>query len=220
MKPKIIYFDARGRAEVFRLIFEDNQVEYDDKRVAIAEWPQLKSSLLFGQLPLLEEDGVQINQTNAIIRHLARKYNLYGKNEKEHLRCDMVQEAFVDAGGSLSAFFWDPQFAAKRDTYEKETLIPNLDKLQALLNQNKTNEKNGQRHWVGSDNTFVDYVAWFYLDTVRPFAPQSLAKYQDLVEFKQQFEARPRIAAYLISSRRPAIYTAPMASFGGTPETS
>jgi glutathione S-transferase len=39
--------------------------------------------VLFGQVPLLEIDGLNLVQTGAIVRYLARKYNLYGNNDKE-----------------------------------------------------------------------------------------------------------------------------------------
>lgn len=221
MKPKIIYFGARGRVEAVRLILEDQGVEYEDQRVDVAEWPQLKPTLPFGQLPVYEDEGIEINQSQAIYRYLGRKYDLYGKDELEQLRCDIVQEALVDVQASLGQLFWDPEFSAKREVYEKETLVPFMEKLQLLLNQNKRNDgDSAESYWVGNDVTYVDYIAWTYLDCIRAFAPKTLAQYPDLVKFKKQMELRPRIVEYLQSDRRPETYTAPMASFGGTPETS
>lgn len=51
----------------------------------------------FGMLPVLEVDGKPVGQSNAIARHLARQYNLTGKNEWEALQCD----ALVDTLGDL-----------------------------------------------------------------------------------------------------------------------
>lgn len=48
-------------------------------------------------LPVLEVDGKQIGQSNAVARYLARQYNLTGKNEWEALQCD----ALVDTLGDL-----------------------------------------------------------------------------------------------------------------------
>ena len=39
---KLTYFNARGRAEVIRLIFAKAGVDYEDKRVVKEEWPSLK----------------------------------------------------------------------------------------------------------------------------------------------------------------------------------
>lgn len=42
--------------------------------------------LLFGQVPLVEIDGMLLTQTRAILSYLAAKYNLYGKDLKERVR--------------------------------------------------------------------------------------------------------------------------------------
>ena len=41
---KLYYFPARGRAELIRLIFAVAGVEYEDIRIAQADWPQHKAS--------------------------------------------------------------------------------------------------------------------------------------------------------------------------------
>jgi hypothetical protein len=41
-KVKLIYFNARGRAEIVRLILAQAEVEYEDKRVTGDEWKELK----------------------------------------------------------------------------------------------------------------------------------------------------------------------------------
>lgn len=61
---------------------------------------------------------------------------------------------------------------------------------------------------------------WSYLDVVRAISVDTLKKFPALAEFKQKFESRPNIAAYLKSGRRPAIATAPHAFYCNTPETS
>ena len=90
---KLIYFNLRGRAELHRYIFAVAGQEYEDFRFERSEWPEHKPKMPFGQAPVLEvtDDGktVQIAQSGAIARFLARKYNLYGKNETEMTEIDM-----------------------------------------------------------------------------------------------------------------------------------
>ena len=38
----LIYFNAKGRAEPSRYLFELAGVEYDDKRLEVDEWKKLK----------------------------------------------------------------------------------------------------------------------------------------------------------------------------------
>lgn len=52
--------------------------------------------LEWGQIPVLEIDGVRKSQSFAIARYLAKKYNLAGNNEAEEFRCDEIVEAIRD----------------------------------------------------------------------------------------------------------------------------
>ena len=92
-KFKLMYFNLRGRAELARLILASAGQEYEDFRFEREQWPQHKGNTPFGQAPVLEvtEDGktVQIAQSLAIARYLARKFGLYGKNETEMAEIDM-----------------------------------------------------------------------------------------------------------------------------------
>jgi glutathione S-transferase len=214
--PLLTYFDIRGRAETVRLILEEAAAPYRERRVTVQEWPALKPDLLFGQLPIYEEDGEQILQSQAIIRHLARRHGLYGRDERERTRCDVVAESVNDAQFQIMTWFWSPEFHAQCAAWEKDALPDRLARLQQLLKQNG----GGDGFWVGSALTFADLLAWHYLDCVRAFSPPTLARFAKLLAFKQRIETRPRIAQYLASSRRPSTVTVHMAPFGGTPETS
>lgn len=54
----------------------DHRLSNDDDD---PEFENLKPSLPFGQLPVLEINGTRIAQSVAITRYLAKQYNLYGK---------------------------------------------------------------------------------------------------------------------------------------------
>lgn len=214
--PHITYFDVRGRAEVIRLILEDTATNYTERRVAVEEWPALKPTLAFGQLPLYEEGELRLNQSHAIYRYLGRKHKLYGDSELDQVRCDIVQETFVDAQNSIGGLFWRPDFESVRGEYEANELPQILHRLQKLLLGNTANSG----YWVGEHLSYVDFIAWHFLDYVRAFSQKTLDNYSALCEFKSLIETRPRIADYLCSDRRPRTLTVAMCPFGGTPETS
>jgi glutathione S-transferase len=216
MKPLLTYFAVRGRAEPVRVMLEDLGVEYDERRVTMDEWPAVKPTLMFGQLPTYRQGEVFIDQSHAIYRYLARKHALYGDNERERIRCDVVEEAFVDAQNSIGGFCWRPDFAEQRATYEETQLPMLLDKLQRLLDLNH----GGRRWWVGERPSYVDFLAWHTLEYVRALSPRNLERFERLKAAKLRLEARPGVAAYLKSVRRPATLTVHVAPFGGTPETS
>lgn len=86
---KLIYFNARGRAEVIRYILAYVGHKYEDYRVSQNDWQLMKTKTVFGQLPVLEiSDGtstVQLGQSMAIVRFLGNHFKLNGINELEQV---------------------------------------------------------------------------------------------------------------------------------------
>lgn len=80
------YFNARGRAELTRLVFAVGGIEYTDNRVERDDWPSKKADAPLGQMPYLEVDGVKIPQSIAIARYAAKECNLAGKTNREQVR--------------------------------------------------------------------------------------------------------------------------------------
>ncbi|KAI6219846.1 Glutathione S-transferase [Aphelenchoides fujianensis] len=73
MSMKLYYFDVRNLAEMSRMILHYGNVPFEDVRVDQSEWPELKTKMLYGKLPLLEVHGKQLGESCAIARYLARK---------------------------------------------------------------------------------------------------------------------------------------------------
>jgi glutathione S-transferase len=55
--------------------------------------------LPFGQLPLLQIDGLEIVQSQAIVRYIAKRENIDGKTSADEAKCDMV-------GAALASLFF------------------------------------------------------------------------------------------------------------------
>lgn len=51
----------------------------------------VEGSLMFQQVPLVEIDGLKLVQTKAILHYIAEKYNLHGKDIKEHVMYDPAE---------------------------------------------------------------------------------------------------------------------------------
>ena len=79
---KVHYFNSRGAAECIRQILVVAGQDFEDVRVNQEDWPQLKASTPFGQMPILEEDGKKLGQSIAIARYLARKYSEYRARQR------------------------------------------------------------------------------------------------------------------------------------------
>merc|ERR1712168_176162 len=93
---KISYFNIRGRAECARLILHINDVKFEDNRIPMSEWPKFKPTFVFQQLPVLEVDGHQISQSDAISRFLAIRHGLHGADEFENAHIDSAVAQMTD----------------------------------------------------------------------------------------------------------------------------
>ncbi|MEJ2105742.1 MAG: glutathione S-transferase family protein [Acidiferrobacteraceae bacterium] len=87
-------------------------------------------------------------------------------------------------------------------------------------NSQEAGTSNAHGKWMGSGNTFVDYIGHVSLDMVRALTSDVLQSFDRLWALYQVFQERPRIRAYRESDRRHPTLTVPMASFENTPETS
>jgi glutathione S-transferase len=200
-KPVLTYFTFRGLGEPIRLLFEDLGRPYEDRRVGFgAEWDALKPQMQFRQMPRLEVDGLTIFQSQAILRHLARRHDLGGGPEAECLRCDVGAEAARDLQQRLWDHFWSPGSDAPdaAKAFEAGTLAQQL----AL-----TADWLGDAPFVGGERVrFADYYFVTVLDEAAAFFPAALRLVPNLEAYRQRMYARPGIAAYAASGRQPATY--------------
>eukprot|EP01084_Bolivina_argentea_P216738 368147_1 len=72
-KISITYFDIEGAAEKLRLACVQNDIEFEDHRIAFADWPALKPKTVYGQVPLMTIDGKEVAQSPAMLRWIARQ---------------------------------------------------------------------------------------------------------------------------------------------------
>ena len=81
---RLTYLDMPGFAEAIRLAFKHGNIEFEDRRITYAQVHELRISgaLPFGQVPVLEIDGVTFGQSDAILRWVGCRSGLY----PEHLR--------------------------------------------------------------------------------------------------------------------------------------
>ena len=86
---KLTYFDIRGLAETARQILTYAGVKFEDVRLNDQQWAEMKPSMCwllficekwpnsetpFGQLPVLNIEGVEIAQSFSIYRFLAKRF--------------------------------------------------------------------------------------------------------------------------------------------------
>lgn len=87
-KPRLVYFDAAvSRGEECRLALHLAGVDFDDVRVAMADWPAMKQQTPYGELPVLELPGrPALAQSNAILVLVGRRHGLHPADDFEAAR--------------------------------------------------------------------------------------------------------------------------------------
>ena len=114
---RLTYFHGWGLAEQARWVLaatgvEWEQVGLDTRQQFLDLRDKPNSPLLFGQMPLLEIDGLELVQSQAMLRYVARRGGFCPEDPKDQALCDMVAEAVKDARGPLTAFPFKPDLAA------------------------------------------------------------------------------------------------------------
>jgi glutathione S-transferase len=103
---KLTYFDIDGgRAEPIRLAFHTAGIEFEDIRISFDEFAKMRSTTRFTCVPVLEIDGAQITQANAISRYIGKMADLYPKDDLQALYCDEVLGALEDLTNRIVATF-------------------------------------------------------------------------------------------------------------------
>lgn len=104
----LYYFNGRGRAEICRMLFALSGVEYDDSRITFTDWKNFRSKMPCSCLPVLEIDRkVQVPQSMAIARYLAREFGFHGKDNIEMTKVEYIADSFYDIFNDYMRLYHD-----------------------------------------------------------------------------------------------------------------
>ena len=204
MPNKLVYFAARGRAEMIRLTLAEAGVEWVDDTFPLPDFPKMKTSgrLPFQAVPVWEEDdGFRLAQSHAIIQHVARTHGLYGANAREAALVDQAFGAVEDVRAEMRKL--PTAEPAKRPEIRQTLLTESLPRwfghLERLLGANR----GGAGFVVGEKISFADLGLYYVIEMARDndFG-STLADCPKLTAFAERIASRPKVAAYLKSSRR------------------
>lgn len=195
---QLMYFDGRGRAELARWLFAAAGQEYVDTRLKKEEWPQIKPTTPFGQLPvLIVDDNFKLAQSLAIGRFLAKRFGFMGKDEYEEAQCNMVTECTEDMLQALikTLFGDDASKAAAKEKWQGSQQAEFLDKFEKLLQANN----NGDGFFVGDKITMADMC--FCITTDYIASAVDWGKYPKLAALRDRVEKDNKQIAEWIAKR-------------------
>ncbi|KAG7248051.1 hypothetical protein CRUP_011541, partial [Coryphaenoides rupestris] len=205
MAGKVVlhYFNGRGKMESIRWLLTAAEVEFDE--VNMTSRDQFKKllddgALMFEQVPLVEIDGMHLIQTKAILKYIAEKYNLNGKDIKERAMVNMYSEGLLDLMEMVMMSIFTPpeDLKAKLETIETKAIGRYLPVFEKALC--------GPVFLVGGQLSVADVQLMECSLMLEEKFPGVLAKFPNIKSFQGRMSRRPAIERFLQpgSKRKPA----------------
>ncbi|XP_003215482.1 glutathione S-transferase A4 [Anolis carolinensis] len=195
-KPKLTYFNGRGRMESIRWLLAAAGVEFEEEFVDTKEqYEKLckDGSLLFDQLPLVEMDGMKLVQTRAILNYIAGKYNLHGKNLKDRARIDMYVEGTMDIFQMILMYPFTPPEQKEKQAVK---IIGKITERYFPVYE-KDLKKHGQDFLVGNSVSYADVQLLEAIFATEEIKPDVLEQFPQLQGFKARISNIPTIKKFL-----------------------
>lgn len=200
-----------GRGEPIRLTLAGKDIDFDDLPIDFAAMKQDKDAFPCGQAPRYQDDTVDMVQSNAIMRYLARKYDLYGSDLKEHAQVDMIMDTVESMTAKYLNLIYQDQLS---DDAKAAYWKTHCDAATVA-------DRNGGAHFcyldcmvkklsgegpfaLGSKWTVADVLVFNIVDAhIRIWGDEVKTAFPLLAAHHEAVAAIPGIAAYISSDRRP-----------------
>ncbi|KAE9545827.1 hypothetical protein FO519_010961, partial [Halicephalobus sp. NKZ332] len=108
VKYTLLYTNINGRAGGIRLMLDYLKVPFEDKTFERSEWPTVKPTTPFGQVPVLyvDDDKLVLPETLAIYRYLAAKHGAIPDSLEDQALCDAYADHVQDYMSKLVLFVY------------------------------------------------------------------------------------------------------------------
>ena len=158
----VTYWAGRGLCEPIRLLLAGIGIKFENIFIQSKEqFDALKASskLAYGQLPLVEMDGMNLVMSGSTFRFIANRYQFMGANLRESYLIDLICEGCKDARstGKLVSFPWsmDTQLVLESFKFERY-----CKKWEEILNESK----NCDGYFVESGQSAADIAVFEVLE--------------------------------------------------------
>ncbi|KAJ9512917.1 hypothetical protein QJQ45_029067 [Haematococcus lacustris] len=157
-KLRLIYFGLPGRAETIRVLLNVGNIPFEDYIISREQWAEMKPTMPYGQVPVLEVDGKQLAQSSAIERYAARLAGLYPQDAWEAAKVDEIasfMNEWLDAFVSTFSIKDADERLAARKAVAQGPLQTKMTKLNMLLT-----EAGPDGYLVGGRMTYADVAVY------------------------------------------------------------
>ncbi|GJJ76804.1 hypothetical protein EMPS_09163 [Entomortierella parvispora] len=213
---KLLYFGLHGRGEMSRTLLAYGGVRYEEIPL---QWPVMKADTRFGCLPVLYETTssgtvLQLSESLAIERYLARKFNLLGSNAwEEHLVNEYTNSTETLSGNFMKICFVSDEVRQKEaEIFYRDHLTRWVQVHERLLAE-EGQKQNG--HYVGDKITLADIRTTVMMDRVLFLVPKGQEETVNKIlnketapglwKVRETVHAHPLIAAWKKSQRHQEI---------------
>lgn len=194
---KLTYFPVKALGEPIRFIMSYANIEFEDDRFAREDWPKLKDQMPFGQVPVLELDGIKMHQSSAICRYFAKQCGLAGKSDLEAYKIDAAVDTIHDLRSKIAAYSYETHPEAKEEKLKNmKEIVP------YMLKRMNEQVKQNSGYFVDCALSWADLTFVALLDYMNYMAKYDIIEdYPELKQLKDKVLALPQIKAWV--AKRP-----------------
>lgn len=197
---RLTYFAGYGLAEQTRWMLAAAGISW--QQVALQTHQEFlalrqQGKLLFGQLPLLEIDGLRLVQSQTMLRYVAQRGKLWGNNPGESATVDMIAEGIKDARGVVVSFPFTPDQASLAAEVPSR-IAKQMGALEAAV-QRRADASLG---FIPSGLSAADVLLAELVEEVLNIRADAMAPYPNCTALHKQVVGLPNIQAYLKGPQR------------------
>mmetsp|Transcript_22009 Transcript_22009/g.21268 ORF Transcript_22009/g.21268 Transcript_22009/m.21268 type:complete len:243 (+) Transcript_22009:87-815(+) len=199
----LYYFAGRGLADQIRWMLAATRISYTTQVITTNSRfkSMAKVQLPLGQLPLLQIDNLEIVQSQACVRYLAKRGKINGSTPQEEVKCDMIAESCRDLIGLCTA----APFIRYNNDVKKE-FAQHIAKMKEVWKKNSSRyeiilKSNGGEYLVGKELSYADVLVahaltWF----VEECGPEIVIATPLLVGLQNKVVNLPGVRAFIRST--------------------
>ncbi|KAL3083866.1 hypothetical protein niasHT_036279 [Heterodera trifolii] len=196
---KLYYFDVRGVVEPIRLLLHYVGQPFEDIRFKdMDEWEKTyKPKFFYGKAPVLEVNGKPLAQSATILRYLAEKFDLAGKDKWEKAKANEIIDFQKDANTEMMPYLMVKigRREGDLDKLRGEVFEPMAKRVLPLLE--KLLKESGSGYMLKSGLSMVDFQVANFLYTFTMLEPDAINAYPELIKYVDRVHALPQLQKYL-----------------------
>lgn len=196
---KLTYFDfPGGRGEPIRIAFHAAGMKFEDHRISFEEFMQTRETMRFSCAPVLLVDGVEVTQSNAMLRFVGKMAGLYPEDSLQAMYCDEAMDAVEDLLHQIVHTFGleGAELKAAREKLKNGWLTVYIKGLSEIL------ERGGGEYFADGRMTVADLKVYVQVRSLRggtlDHIPQNFVDElaPNLAAHEERIAADPVVVAY------------------------